>query len=126
MSDGGPYSLLTLAFVVFSFVSWQVRGGNPWQLRRGNPGQARPGHPVALALGFCAAFLMLLVAFRLAVWQVAHLVGQVARRGSMSPESPDLFLASFDVLLISLFFLLLAWTAAHVLTLVATTDPTPK
>lgn len=111
MPDGGPYSLLTLSFVVFSFVSWQVRGRNPWQVR--------PRDPVVL--GFCAAFLMLLVAVRLLVEQVAHLVGQ-----AMSPESPDLFLATFDVLLIGSFLPLFTWTAVHVLKLATTADPIPK
>ena len=110
MPDGGPYSLLTLSFVVFSFVSWQVRGRNPWQVR--------PRDPVVL--GFCAAFLMLLVAVRL-------LVGQATRWVSMSPESPDLFLATFDVLLIGLFLPLLTWTAVHVLKLATTVVvPPPK
>lgn len=109
MPDGGPYSLLTLSFVVFSFVAWQVR--------RGNPRQVRPGDPVAL--GFCAAFLMLLAAVRL-------VVGQAARWVSMSPESPDLFLATFDALLIGSFLPLLTWTAVHVLKLATTADPIPK
>ena len=112
MPDGGPYSLLTLSFVVFSFVSWQVR--------RGNPRQVRPGDSVAL--GFCAAFLMLLAAARLVVGQAAHLVGE-----AMSPESPDLFLATFDALLIGSFLPLLTWTAIHVLKLATTAVvPPPK
>lgn len=111
MPDGGPYSLLTLSFAVFSFVAWQLHSGNPaWQLRRRGS---------SAELGFCSAFLMLLVAARLAVGQVAHLV-------SMSSEPPDLVLASFDMLLISLFFALLTWTAVRVLTFVATADPIPK
>ena len=101
MPDGGPYTLLALSFAVFSFVAWQLRRGNPAEL------------------GFCSAFVMLLVAARLTVGQVVHLI-------SMSRESPDLVLASFDMVLISLFFVLLTWTVVHVLTLAATADPIPK
>ena len=101
MPDSGPYSLLILSFAVFSFVAWQLRGRN------------------VLALAFGSALLMVVVATRLAIGQLVHVV-------ALPPESPDLALASFDAVLTVSFLVLVTSTAVTVLTFAVTADPLPK
>lgn len=101
MPDSGPYSLLILSFAIFSFVAWQLRGRD------------------FLALAFSSAIVMLLAAVRLAMEQAVNLI-------SLTAESRDLAMASFDALLSFSFLWLLTHTAVRVLILATTADPIPK
>ena len=114
MPEIGPFSLVTLAFVLFSFVAWEV-------------GVAHRGR---LTLAFFAGVLLIVAAGRLLVGHLLLLFDRgLVRPASAStcqcdevaPLDPAIYVV--DGLILLSFLILLAATAANVVILAATSDP---
>ena len=102
MPESGPFSLLTLAFVLFVFVAWQIRVRCEGQL----------------TLPFFAGVLLIVAAARPLV---GHLLLLFAAYGKKATIDPAIYI--IDGLILISFLWLLSVTVAKVLNLAATSDP---
>lgn len=104
MPEFGPFSLVTLAFLMFSFVAWELG----------------ISHKGRLSLAFFAGVLLVVSAGRLLLGHLTMLYGMFSVRETMVGD-PALHI--LDGLILATFVVVLSATASHVITLAATADP---